>query len=117
MRLRKAIEEPHLRFRNARAWLPPPQERMLSAAVVGPRERVMKPKDPKDSAARRAVSKRLRRFFAELTAQLGAGSAEIWAKVERRLAPKRNETGAADAPMQSQPEQQQQAKATDKDVP
>lgn len=48
----------------------------------------MADKDDQRAAARRAVTERLRRFIAELAAQLAAGTAEIWAKVEARLAQK-----------------------------
>ena len=37
----------------------------------------------REAARRRSVSELLRRFFTELTAQLSASTAEIWAKVER----------------------------------
>ena len=80
----------------------------------------MEPNKQSDAASRRAVTERLRRFFAELTAQLSAGTTEIWSRVERPLAhhlPKR-EPGD-DAPYPStrprrsmqQPMQQQQSNA------
>ena len=66
------------------------------------------------AAARRAVAERLRRFVAGLTAQLTAGTAEFWAKVEARLA----QTSAVRAPpsgeTQQQPVQQQQQKQDEK---
>ena len=78
----------------------------------------MENQEPGGAAARRrAVSERLRRFFADLTAQLAAGTAEIWHKVEQRSAqPTTPEATSAPPhyltqPMQQQPEQQQQAKA------
>ena len=42
----------------------------------------MEPNKQSDAASRRAVTERLRRFFAELTAQLSAGTTEIWSRVE-----------------------------------
>jgi hypothetical protein len=77
----------------------------------------MQNQDGNDAAARRrTVSKRLRRSFAELTVQLAAGTAEIWARVEQRLAQRTtSETPIpppyATQPMQQQPLQQQQSKA------
>jgi hypothetical protein len=69
------------------------------------------------------VADRLRRFFAEWTAQLAAGTAEIWARVERRLAHKPPEVapdgdaapppGIRHTPMQQQPVQQQQQKTAE----
>jgi hypothetical protein len=38
------------------------------------------------NSARRIVSERLRKFFAHLTAQPSSGTADLWAKVEARLA-------------------------------
>jgi hypothetical protein len=77
-------------------------------------------KDPRDAAMRRAVTERLRRFFAELTAQLAAGRAEIWAKVERRLTQKAQpDTGhegpANVSPAQSQPLQPHRSEAQSED--
>ena len=63
----------------------------------------MNPSHPKDAGARRAVTKRLRLFFAELTAQLAAGSAEIWANVERRLTHRSPQAGHSAAPDPSTP--------------
>lgn len=83
-----------------------------------PQEPDMRNQDPKGAAARRrAASERLRKLFAELTAQLAAGTAEIWSKVEERLGPGATPeaTGApppySTQPMQQQPVQQQQAKS------
>ena len=62
----------------------------------------------KGPAARKAVTERLRRFFAERTAQLAAGTAEIWSRVERQIAKKSPQSEDA-AP--SPPKQQQHEKA------
>ena len=81
----------------------------------------MDARNPKDAAQRRAVTERLRRFFADLTGQLGAGTAEIWSKVERRITHQPTpEQSAGEVPgtprpphttVQPQPMQQQQSKA------
>lgn len=86
------------------------------------------------AAQRRAVTERLRRFFAALTAQLAAGTAEIWSRVERQttsrvVEPVRDESTRDESlrddvtappppmrsPMQQQPLQQQQQKITPPD--
>ena len=70
----------------------------------------------REAARRRSVSELLRRFFAELTAQLSASTVEIWAKVERATH-RASETPDASSPphmvqpMQQQPVQQQQTKS------
>ena len=81
----------------------------------------MNARNSKDAAQRRAVTERLRRFFADLTRQLGAGTAEIWSKVERRIThqqpPDEPAREVPDTPgpphttAQPQPMQQQQSKA------
>ena len=81
----------------------------------------MNTRNSKDAAQRRAVTERLRRFFADLTGQLGAGTAEIWNKVERRIThqppPEEAAGEVPDTPdpphtaIQPQPMQQQQSKA------
>ena len=76
----------------------------------------MAPKNPEDVPSRRIVTERLRRFFADLTTQLTAGSAEIWNRAERRRAHKPPKAAGevphrAPVPMQDQPLQQQQSKA------
>lgn len=79
--------------------------------------------EKQQAAARRAVSELLRTFFAHLNAQLSAGTATIWAKVEARLPHKASDIkpgfeaapGALQAPMQQQPVQQQQSKTTPDD--
>ena len=83
----------------------------------------MKGRNPQDTAAlRRAVTERLQRFFADLTARLAAGTAEIWGRVERRLGqPSASEPDGTTPPpgsvrpMQQQPMQQQQTKAEPED--
>jgi len=81
----------------------------------------MDARNPKDAAQRRAVTERLRRFFADLTGQLGAGTGEIWNKVERRISqqppPDEPAGEGPDTPgppphatAQPQPAQQQQSK-------
>ena len=81
-------------------------------------------RNPNDAALRKVVTERLRRFFADLTAQLEAGTAEIWSRVERRLARKSREIESEGevppspgfpTPMQQQPVQQQQTKSEPKD--
>ena len=42
-------------------------------------------KEPHKYAARRAVSDRLRLFFAELQKQLSSGVEELWKRVESKL--------------------------------
>jgi hypothetical protein len=77
-------------------------------------------KDPNGFALRRRVARHLRKFYAEWTAQLAAGTSEIWNLVEYRLAIKNEAEGAAphagDLPRAStqQPMQQQQTKASPK---
>ena len=81
----------------------------------------MNAKNSKDAAQRRAVTERLRRFFADLTGQLGAGTAELWNKVERRIIhqPPPEEPagvvpetpGPPPTTVQPQPIQQQQSRA------
>ena len=72
--------------------------------------------------ARRKVSVLLKRFFEHLTSSFATGTADLWHKVERRLAqgppasaraPEDEPMvppGALRTPMQQQPLQQQQAK-------
>ena len=77
-------------------------------------------KDPRDAAVRRAVTERLRRFFAELTAQLAAGRAEIWARVERRLTQRAqpdtgHERPASVSPAHAQPLQPRRSAAQSED--
>ncbi|MEJ0077491.1 MAG: hypothetical protein WDO17_19050 [Alphaproteobacteria bacterium] len=55
----------------------------------------MNPRDQGPIASRRAVAERLRRFFAELTTQLAAGSADIWERVQRGLTDKATQGGEA----------------------
>ena len=76
-------------------------------------------KDPNGFVLRRKVAGHLRKFYAEWTAQLAAGTAEIWNLVEYRLAIKSEAEAttphAGDLPrasMQRQPMQQQQTKAS-----
>jgi hypothetical protein len=77
-------------------------------------------KDPNGFALRRKVARHLRKFYAEWTAQLAAGTAEIWNLVEYRLAIKneaeRTAPHVGDIPQAStqQPMQQQQTKASAK---
>lgn len=72
----------------------------------------MDAKNGRDAARRKVVAVRLRRFFAELTAQLAAGTAGIWSRVERGLIHKSPEIEARSSPdFQPQPVQQQQKKA------
>jgi hypothetical protein len=75
----------------------------------------MNPKDGNDAALRKAVAERLRRFFAHLTAQFAAGTADIWSRVERRLAHGSPGSGATPpaSDFKQQPVQQQQKKAED----
>jgi len=85
----------------------------------------MRPAETGKAAQRRAVSERLRRFFAALTAQLAAGTAEIWAKVERQMMSHPRESALDDVTtlpppvrlpiQQQQPVQQQQQKAKPSD--
>jgi hypothetical protein len=77
--------------------------------------------------ARKQVAALLQRFFAQLTASLSSGTAELWYKVEARLAQKPPASGPAPDPephvppgalrmrMQPQPMQQQQAKTKSDD--
>jgi hypothetical protein len=78
-------------------------------------------KDPNGFALRRRVARHLRKFYAEWTAQLAAGTSEIWNLVEYRLAIKKEAEGAAPqsgnlprASTQQQPMQQQQTQASPK---
>jgi len=78
-------------------------------------------KDPNGFALRRRVARHLRKFYAEWTAQLAAGTSEIWNLVEYRLAIKNEAEGAAPhagtlprTPTQQQPMQQQQMQARPK---
>jgi hypothetical protein len=78
-------------------------------------------KDPNGFALRRRVARHLQKFYAEWTAQLAAGTSEIWNLVEYRLAIKNEAEGAAPnaadlprASTQRQPMQQQQTKASPK---
>jgi hypothetical protein len=52
-------------------------------------------KDPNGFALRRRVARHLRKFYAEWTAQLAAGTSEIWNLVEYRLAIKNEAEGTA----------------------
>jgi hypothetical protein len=81
----------------------------------------MNEKDQKRLISRRIAAEYLRKLFAEWTAQLTAGTAEIWSKVEHRFALKTEAEGAIpqeptlphptmQQSMQRQPMQQQQAK-------
>jgi len=82
----------------------------MSNDIVAPvRERFMAPRNPEDAASRRIVTRRLRRFFADLTTELTSGSAEIWNRAERRRA--RMPAKAAGEAPHPQPVQQQQSKA------
>ena len=75
----------------------------------------MTDRDEQRAAARRAVSERLRRFIAELAAQLAAGTADIWHKVEARLAQKQAEgERKPSGETRQQPVQQQQQKQDEK---
>jgi len=70
-------------------------------------------RDDNGVALRRAVAERLRKFFADWTAQLAAGSTQIWDGVQGRLSEKRPEAPpepVQNLPMQQQPAQQQQSK-------
>jgi hypothetical protein len=62
------------------------------------------------SKRHRIVSKRLRAFFAALTAELATGGADLWAKVESRLTHKRPSVPFLPSQQQPQPLQQQQSK-------
>ena len=70
---------------------------------------------------RSAVTSLLQQFFAKLTTQLSAGTAEIWSKVEQRLPQKSSSPAHADdrahrgqrEDMQPQATQQQQQKKAD----
>jgi hypothetical protein len=70
---------------------------------------------------RSAVTELLRQFFASLTTQLSASTAEIWTKVEQRLSHKPSTTAHSEdrgraaqrEDMQPQATQQQQHKKTD----
>ena len=74
--------------------------------------------------ARKEVAALLKRFFEHLTSSLATGTADLWHKVELRLAQKRTPSepdsvvppGVLRTPMQQQPVQQQQTqtKAEDK---
>jgi len=76
------------------------------------------------TASRRTVARRLRKFFAEWTVQLGAGTAELWNRVECRLVGGTPAEGVARHsddlppeamqrhPMQQQPMQQPQKQTT-----
>src|SRR3954466_15900174 len=81
---------------------------------------IMNTRDPNGFALRRKVARHLRKFYAEWTAQLAAGTSEIWNLVEHRLANRNDPEGLAprtgDHPRttapQQQPMQQQQTKAS-----
>jgi hypothetical protein len=62
-------------------------------------------------ALRRTVARRLSGFFTDWLAQLAAGSATLWERVERQLTEPHpdDETSATRVPMQQQPMQQQPA--------
>ena len=75
-------------------------------------------RDDNGVALRRAAADRLRTFFADWTAQLAAGTAQIWDGVQRRLSEKEPEAPppARHMPMQQpQQAQQQQSKIDPKD--
>jgi hypothetical protein len=81
----------------------------------------MSVKNPNGFALRQTVARRLRKFYAEWTAQLAAGTSELWRLVEYRLAVKNEAESAVPragdlppASMQQQPMQQQQMKASPK---
>jgi len=73
--------------------------------------------------ARKEVAALLKRCFEHLTSSLATGTADLWHKVELRLAQKRTISepdtmvppGVLQAPMQQQPMQQQQAKTKAED--
>ena len=73
--------------------------------------------------ARKEVAALLKRFFEHLTSSLATGTADLWHKVELRLAQKRTASepdtmvppGVLRTPMQQQPMQQQQAKTKAED--
>jgi hypothetical protein len=77
-----------------------------------------------ERVAREKVAALLKRFFEHLTSSLATGTADLWHKVELRLAQKRTPSepdsvvppGVLRTPMQQQPVQQQQTqtKAEDK---
>jgi hypothetical protein len=80
-------------------------------------------KNPDGFVLRRRVARHVRKFYAEWTAQLAAGTSAIWNQVEYRLAARNEVEGAApdagdlpqaamNQPMQRQPMQQQQTKAS-----
>lgn len=70
---------------------------------------------------RSAVTELLRQFFASLTTQFSASTAEIWSKVEQRLPPKSSAPANSEdrgrtaqrEDMQPQATQQQQHKKTE----
>jgi hypothetical protein len=77
-------------------------------------------KDPNGFALRQSVARQTRKFYAEWTAQLAAGTSDIWRLVEYRLAVKKEAEGVPyvgnlpRASTQQQPMQQQQTKASPK---
>jgi hypothetical protein len=70
----------------------------------------MKPRNQDGIASRRAVAERLRRFFSDLTAQLAAGTAHLWERVEHRLP-----TSAEQNERPSEPAQPSQLRARDQE--
>lgn len=79
-------------------------------------------RDDNGVALRRAVAERLQKFFADWTAQLAAGTAQIWDGVQRRLSERPPDAPPPTvqmpppiqhAPMQQQPTQQQRKIAPD----
>ena len=76
-----------------------------------------------ERVARKKVAALLKRFFEHLTSGLATGTADLWRKVELRLAQKRAASepdtmvppGVLRTPMQQQPMQQQQAKTKAED--
>ena len=69
-------------------------------------------KDDNGVALRRAVADRLRAFFAGWTAQLAAGTAQIWDGVQRRLSEQEPEAPppVRQMPVRQQPAQQPRSK-------
>ena len=77
----------------------------------------------KTACARIAVTELQKRFFADLTTRLAAGTTDFWSKVEQRLPPSSPDPesrlegypGVLRVSMQQQPMQQQQARAVRSD--
>ena len=53
-------------------------------------------REPHTDAARRAVSERLRLYFAELRKQLASGVEDLWKRVESKLGRSKLGRGSAD---------------------